>query len=206
MNIKDLCIILDPAHGANVKGKCSPDGVHKEYYWSRAIVKKLKEALSLKGYEVHLTTDSLNEPGLTKRKNAANAIPTANVKLLISLHNNAAGNGDNWYHATGVEIWTSKGKTQSDIFSSMMLMRFKKDFPDVKIRTGSSDPTDLDKDENFTVLMGNYQAMLIEWLFMDSRWDIEKLLSPTMDDMLVESIVAGIEEINDYVKLKLKKP
>ena len=26
-----LCCILDPAHGRNVIGKMSPDGLHKEY-------------------------------------------------------------------------------------------------------------------------------------------------------------------------------
>ena len=41
MNTKSLCIILDPAHGNDVKGKCSPDGTHKEYLWSREICKRM---------------------------------------------------------------------------------------------------------------------------------------------------------------------
>ena len=32
---KNITIILDPAHGEDVPGKRSPDGVHREYRWSR---------------------------------------------------------------------------------------------------------------------------------------------------------------------------
>ena len=59
MNTKSLCIILDPAHGNGVKGKCSPDGTHKEYLWSREICKKLASKLDTLGYEVHFTTQGL---------------------------------------------------------------------------------------------------------------------------------------------------
>ena len=30
---KNITIILDPAHGEDVPGKRSPDGVHREYRW-----------------------------------------------------------------------------------------------------------------------------------------------------------------------------
>lgn len=195
---------MDPAHGENVKGKCSPDGVHKEYLWSRQQCNLLSQLLQSEGYEVHLTTTALKEPGLSKRKLEANEIPTKNVKLLISLHNNAAGSDSKWYKATGTEIFTSKGRTQSDIFSSIMYTQFKRDFPTMKLRYGGVDPMDNDKDENFTVLMGNYNAMLIEWLFQDSKDDIELLLNPKVNIDLCESILKGINEINDYVYSKLK--
>ena len=205
MNTKSLCIILDPAHGNDVKGKCSPDGTHKEYLWSREICKKLASKLDTLGYEVHFTTQGLKEPGLSKRKLEANSIPTSNVKLLISLHNNAAGDGSNWYTASGVEIYTSPGKTQSDIFSSMMYGQLKKDFPKLKFRYGSPDIHDCDKDANFTVLMGNYYAMLIEWLFQDNREEVSMLKDEKVNNALCESLIKGIELINEYVYEELKK-
>ena len=43
--MRKLIVILDPAHGSDVKGKRSPDGTHLEYIWSREICKKLKDRL-----------------------------------------------------------------------------------------------------------------------------------------------------------------
>lgn len=199
----EVCVILDPAHGENVAGKRSPDGVHREYIWSRNRCQEIEKLLVEKGYEVHWTTRDINEPGLSKRKKAANDIKTNKVKLLISIHNNAAGSGSKWTTATGVEIYTSKGKTRSDIFSSMMYATFKKYFSNLKYRYGGVDPSDCDKDENFTVLMGNYQAMLIEWLFQDSKEDITLLMDDKVNTLFSESVVAGIEEIDQYVHTQL---
>ena len=66
--MKNLIIILDPAHGADVSGKCSPDGRHREYRWSRDRVKALKAMLIAEGYQVYVTTESENEPGLSKMR------------------------------------------------------------------------------------------------------------------------------------------
>lgn len=202
-----LTIILDPAHGSDVAGKCSPDGVHKEYIWSRKICSQLYTHLIQLGYTVSYTTKAEKEIGLTKRKTIANNVPLeeSKVKLLMSLHNNAAGSDNQWYNATGVEIFTSKGKTQSDIFSSIMYAQLHKDFPELAMRYGNRDLWDCDKDENFTVLMGNYQAMLIEWLFQDGRNDISKLTDDKYNERFVESLLKGIEEINDYIHNTLIK-
>lgn len=202
--MKALCIILDPAHGADVSGKCSPDGKHKEYAWSRNRCQDLDKILSENGYEVHWTTQSINEPGLSKRKTEANQIITDKpVKLLISLHNNAAGSDGKWHNATGVEIYTSIGRTTSDIFANIMMEQFSQDFPNLKMRYGSS--TEKGKEANFTVLMGNYSAMLIEWLFQDGENDIDLLLSPKVNEEFCDSVFKGIEKINDYVITHLNK-
>ena len=53
--MKKLIIILDPAHGSDVAGKRSPDGLHREYKWSREICADLKILFEALGYEVHYT-------------------------------------------------------------------------------------------------------------------------------------------------------
>ena len=195
--MKNIIVILDPAHGVEVPGKRSPDGKHREYRWSRDRVRELRIALIEKGYEVYLTTTSEEEPGLTKRKNFASAIP-GKRKLLISPHNDASGNGSEWMKAHGVSVWTSKGKTDSDICADFILEQFREDFPEIKIRQYSPKHLEKDFEANFTVLMGNYMAVLIEWLFQDNKEDVEKLSDPLINKRFVESLVKAIEKINEY--------
>ena len=43
--MRKLVVIIDPAHGIDVKGKQSPDGSHKEYQWSRKVSTLLSNSL-----------------------------------------------------------------------------------------------------------------------------------------------------------------
>lgn len=199
--MKKLVIVLDCAHGADVKGKCSPDGTHREYKWSRLICGKLRDKLESLGYRVEYTNKTENEIGLSQRKNIANNIKinSDQVKFLISLHNNAAGNGSNWTNATGFEIFTSKGQTLSDKFAQVIMSNLQKDFPEsngFKHRVDLTDG-DLDKEENFTVLMGNYYGILLEWLFQDNKKDVKLLNDEIINNKLIDSLIKSINYIND---------
>lgn len=197
--MKNIIIILDPAHGANVAGKCSPDKRHYEYKWSRERVKSLNNTLLALGYEVFMTTESENEPGLSQRKNFATRIRYGAKKLLLSLHNNAAGNGERWSSATGVEAYTTPGVTNADICADFILRQFEKDFPTIKMRYNKDSYLNRDKEEKFTVLMGaDYMGVLIEWLFQDNKGDVEKLLDPMVNKAFEDSLVRAIENINHY--------
>lgn len=88
--MKNLIIILDPAHGEEVPGKRSPDGTHREYRWSRERIKVIKESLERLGYEVVLTNTTDREIGLDKRRNFATNYKKGQKKLLLSLHNDAS--------------------------------------------------------------------------------------------------------------------
>ena len=196
---KNIVIILDPAHGADVAGKRSPDGRHREYKWSRDRIHNLRTILISMGYEVFLTTESENEIGLSKRKNFASQIRQGEKKLLISLHNNAAGNGVDWCSASGVEAFTTPGITDADVCADFILKRFKKDFPELKMRFKKDSYLERDKEESFTVLMGSgYMGVLIEWLFQDNKIDVERLEDSAVNRRFEDSLVDAIEEINDY--------
>lgn len=199
--MKRLVVILDPAHGQDVKGKRSPDGKHLEYKWSREICNKLSQELQKLGFRVEFTNASPNEIGLSKRKNIASSIEIhANeFKLLVSLHNNAAGNGESWANARGYEVYTTKGQNKSDKCAEIILNNLSNDFPTFKGRFDMVDG-DKDKEENFTVLMGSgYSAVLIEWLFQDNKQDVELLQNLNTNDLLVRSLVKSLEEINDNI-------
>lgn len=195
--MRKLVIILDPAHGEDVKGKCSPDGTHKEYLWSREICKKLKYRLILEDFRVKYTNTSQKEIGLSKRKEIANNIKSypGEYKFLVSLHNNAAGDGTQWLNAKGFEIYTSKGQTLSDKFATVIFNNLKKDFPGISARADYVD-NDPDKESNFTVLMGNYYAVLIEWLFQDNKEEVLLLNNNTINSRLVDSLVNSLIEID----------
>lgn len=194
--MKNIAIILDPAHGENVKGKCSPDGKHKEYLWSRERVASIKKTLVSLGYKVYTTTESINEPGLTYRKNVANAIKEPK-KLLISLHNNAAGSDGKWHLPKGASVFTTKGVTNSDICADIIMSQFKCDFPEVNMRCYMDKYLQRDFEENFTVLMGSsYMGVLVEWLFQDNQSDVCKLLDMRVNRRFEESLIRAIETIN----------
>ena len=192
-----LVVILDPAHGEEVPGKRSPDGKHREYKWSRDICLAIGKELANHDIKVVFTNLTQKEIGLSKRKNFANNLETkeGEIKFLVSIHNNAAGNGNNWMQARGFEIYTSKGQTLSDKFASIIFQGLRDDFPNFKARMDISDG-DEDKEENFTVLMGNYSAVLLEWLFQDNQQDVELLANEKTNWLLVKSLVKSLLYIN----------
>lgn len=207
--VRKLLPILDFAHGSDVAGKQSPDGRHKEYLWSRKVGNILAERLKHEGFEVAFTNTKTTEIGLSRRKEIANKLntPLDGVKFLLSLHNNAAGMGNEWCTARGFEIYTSKGQTRSDLFARVIFEQLQEDFPTVdgyKHRTDFSDG-DPDKEANFTVIMGNnYWGALLEWLFQDNPDDVDLLLDDNVNNKLVESLTKAFIFIDENLdKLKL---
>lgn len=195
---KILTVILDAAHGSDVSGKCSPDKKHREFQWSRLIISKLKPKLVALGYKVVETNPTDKEIGLSKRKNIANNV-AATPKVLLSIHNNAAGGDGKWHNATGFEFFTSKGQTKSDVFAEALVVEFGKMFPSIKMRRDATDG-DSDKEANFTVLMGNsYYACLAEILFQDTKTDVDKLQDPTFQENVCKAFINGIELFNTYL-------
>lgn len=192
--MRKYTIILDAAHGVETPGKRSPDGKFREYKWSREIVKKLKCALELEGFEVFETNKTENEIGLTKRANIANSVKRPK-KLFISVHSNAASNGQ-WSKARGYSVYTTKGQNNSDKVAEQILKDFQKNFPELKGRFDRSDG-DLDIEENFTVIYKtNFPSVLLEWLFQDNKEDIALLTNPEYNNKLVKSLVESIIKLD----------
>ena len=197
--MKKLLIILDPAHGSDELGKRSPDGTHREYKWSRKHIASIKNKLEAIGYQVKQTTFLETEPGLSNRLKSANKISGEHkdlIPLFISLHNAAAGDGTKWMQARGISVWTCKGRTRSDIFASDMIKTLNGVTKNrTQMRTYSPKPQEQDFEANFTVLMGNYNAMLIECCFQDNKEDVELLQDEAFCQQLEDAIIEGIEKI-----------
>ena len=109
--------------------------------------------------------------------------------MCIRDSNNAAGMGNNWCNASGYEVFTSKGNTKSDVFGKILVDNLKSSFPTYKYRGL--------KESNFTVLMGDYYALYIEWLFQDNKENVRLLKNDLVNDRLVVTLVKAIVEMDN---------
>lgn len=192
-------ILIDNGHGINTPGKCSPDGTLKEWEYTRLLAEGIIESLKAKGYDaeriVHEDIDiSLGER--CRRVNGfCNKLGKDNV-LIVSVHCNAAGNGQ-WMTARGWSAYTTPGQTKSDILAESLYTAASKILNGQHFRTDRSDG-DRDIEERFYILKNtNCAAVLTENLFQDNKEDVSFLLSDLGKSAIIELHVEGI--IN-YIK------
>ena len=187
-------ILIDNGHGADTKGKRSPDGRLLEYKYTREIAGRVEKELRAKGYDVQLIVPETHDVSLTERARRVNEIcgkiGTANV-ILISIHVNAAGNGP-WMTARGWSAFTSKGQTKADILANHLYAAAEKVLAGHNIRKDMSDG-DPDWEEGFYILRKTKcPAVLTENLFQDNKDDVDFLLSDKGKEAIVKLHVDGI--------------
>lgn len=191
---KPFLVFLDAGHGGIIDGKYVTPGkrspsfsdgcVLYEGVYNREIVSKLEDKLSkyakLSKQDVRFVTvsDLYEDTPLWKRVKKANDTWEEMGRpdsIYISVHANAFGT--NWNKASGFEVFTSKGQTKSDIFSSILIDTLKDWIPNVKWRTDNSDG-DEDKEANFQVLRDTLMpAILSENGFMTNREEAGRMMN-----------------------------
>lgn len=231
MRKEDAIIILGTAHLGSTPGKCSPDGRLREAVWSREICKELSTKLISIGYKAEIDYEPLNASSdmkspvakieqnheLAARVNKVNTLCDKYGKtncLYVSIHVNAAGADGKWHTAGGFSVYTSKGKTSSDILAEhiydrafvnltdydLLVYKGKKTGAyDSKQRAFRMDTVDGDKDieADFYVLKNTKcPAVLVECMFQDNKSDVEYLLSDAGKHSIIRTIMEGII---DYV-------
>lgn len=180
--------MIDNGHGVTTPGKRSPDGKFREYKYCREIAREVVKRLKAEGYDAELLVPEDADISLGERCNRVNTVcgrlGTRNV-CLVSIHNNAAGNGQ-WMSARGWEAWTSKGQTQGDRLAECLYDAAVENLPArFRLRTDTTDG-DRDKESNFTILYrSRCAACLTENLFQDNREDVDWLLSETGREAIV---------------------
>lgn len=196
-------ILIDNGHGIDTPGKRSPDGSFREYKYTREISKEVVKRLIELGYDASLLVPEIEDISLKERvtrvNNICNEIGTSNV-ILISIHNNAAGNGD-WMKARGWSCFTSEGKTESDTIATFLYTAAEECFPGHKIRKDFSDG-DIDWEKGFYILRKTKcPAVLTESFFMDNKEDYEYLLSDEGREAIITCHVKGIIDYINYKKI-----
>lgn len=197
-------VLFDNGHGENTPGKRSPDGKFLEYLYTREVAQNAQRELVKLGIDCELLVrESLDVPLSERVRRVNEYCKRYGVKnvILLSIHVNAADDGSKWMNGTGIEVWTSNGKTRSDELAQMFIESAKENHKGMKIRTDYSDG-DADKEAQFAVLAKTKcAAVLTENGFMDNKKDVEYLLSPEGKRAVVMSHVeAVVKYVNKYMK------
>ena len=193
-------VLIDNGHGENTQGKRSPDGKFREYLYARQIAKRIVDDLIRRGYDAERIVTEEEDIPLSERVRRINTIcdklGASNV-ILISIHNNAAGNGGQWMSARGWSAYTTKGKNRSDELATMLYVEAVNNFSGQTIRKDTSDG-DPDWEENFYIIRKSLcPAVLTENFFMDNKRDVEYLNSEEGKQAIVDT---HVEAIIKYIK------
>lgn len=189
-----MIILIDNGHGFNTAGKCSPDGKHREWAWTREVAQMIAAELTRMGHDARCIVTEANDISLMERCRRVNTIcnmaGAANV-LLISIHTNASGNGQ-WMSARGWCAFTSPGQTRADALATCLYAQAQRYFAGMKIRTDYSDG-DPDLESAFYILKNTAcPAVLTENFFHDNRDDVAYMTSDAGKRAVVRTHVEGI--------------
>ena len=202
-----MIILLDNGHGEGCVGKGSPDALSgnassplamREWKWSREVAWACKEILCARGYDARLLVPEATDIPLSVRVSRANAVcneyGTKNV-LLVSIHNNAAGEGSRWMTARGWSIYTTRGITEADRLAEKIHETARSIFKSpLTVRSYSNTYLGRDYEEDFYILRHTYcPAVLVENFFQDNKQDVEYILSDAGKRNCIRVITKGIE-------------
>lgn len=192
-------ILIDNGHGYDTLGKQSPDGRLREYAWARDIAKRLEAKLKSLGYDAQRIVTEENDIKINIRTKRVNDICKqfgSNNVLLVSVHNNAGGNGG-WSNAKGFSVFVSKNASSNSkkcagFFTDEAISRKlmgNRSIPACKYWTWSWTTADIGILKNT-----NCPAVLTENMFMDNKEDIEFLLSEEGKGIIVDLHVQAIKK------------
>ena len=193
-----MVILIDNGHGIDTLGKRSPDGRLREYKYAREIAAGVVKRLKTMDYNAQLLVTEENDISLGTRCKRANDVckhfGASNV-LLVSIHNNAKGNGSAWLDARGWQACVSLNSSAkskqlaSYLFDAAQAEGLKMRSPKAGQKWWA---------QNLAICRDtNCPAVLTENLFQDNKEDVEYLLSDKGREAIINLHVNGI--IN-YIK------
>lgn len=188
-------ILIDNGHGIDTPGKRSPDGMFREYEYTRLIARAVVLHLQYCGYDARLLVPEAKDIPLSERVRRVNShcreLGKQNV-LLVSIHVNAAGKGDRWYDAMGWCAYTSRGQTAGDKLADALYDAAERHLEGHKIRKDYSDG-DPDFESGFYILENtDCAACLTENGFQDSALSLRYLESDEGKAAICNLHVEGI--------------
>ena len=188
-------ILLDNGHGIDTPGKRSPDGFFREYAYNRFLAAQIQERLTSMGLNCRFLVPELEDIPLPERCARVNKIcqeSGTEPAILISIHVNAAGNGQEWMNVRGWGCYTTRGKTDADSLATSLYEAAKEHLPGMRLRTDYTDG-DPDIESSFYILRHTIcPAVITENLFMDNKEDVTFLESEEGSQAIVNLHVEGI--------------
>lgn len=194
-------ILIDNGHGADTPGKCSPDKRLREYAYCREIAQRVSRDLSLQGYDTLLLVPDINDTPLKERVGRVNGwarkLGAKNV-VLVSIHNNAAGNGSKWLSARGFSVFVSNNASTN---SKALAQIFTDNATAMKLMGNRCVPAEKYWEKSLAMTRDTIcPAVLTENLFMDNEEDLAYLLSEegkrSIVELHVKSIIQYIQSLS----------
>lgn len=183
-------VCLDPGHGVESSGKCSPDKSYYEHEFALDMARRIKTHLERCGIRVALTrtdehcpTGKANTNDLLKRVAISDA---AGADLFVSIHSNASGN--EWSNASGLMIYTSAGPDTASRNVAAKAVLSRMTAAGVELR-GSPLVHDM---ELVVTRKTVAPAMLIEYGFHTNRTEVGLLKKSSYRAKLAESTAKGV--------------
>lgn len=186
-------ILIDNGHSRMTPGKRSPDHSFFEWKFNREIAIPLVARLKELGYDAErIVTEDDHDVTLRERCNRANAwcrkLGTKNV-LLVSIHANAAGNGE-WKSARGFSVFVAPNASAN---SKRLAQSLYAEADKRGLRGNRSVPKERYWVKNLAMCRDtNCPAVLTENLFYDNKEDLAILKSDDGKAKIVELHVEGI--------------
>lgn len=183
-------VCLDPGHGVESPGKCSPDKSYYEHEFALDMARRIQAHLErcdvrvvLTRTDEHCPTGKADTNDLLKRVAISDA---AGADLFVSIHSNASGN--EWSNASGLMIYTSAGpETASrNVAAKAVLSRMTE--AGVELR-GSPLVHDM---ELVVTRKTVAPAMLIEYGFHTNRTEVGLLKKSSYRAKLAEATAKGV--------------
>lgn len=188
-----MLILIDNGHGIQTKGKRSPDGRLKEYSYCRQIANEIVRRLQQNGYDCRLLVPEVDDISLKERvrrvNEYCNQYGNKNV-VLISVHNNAAGNGLNWKNARGWTGWIAKNHSKQ---SEQLAQLLYAEAENLNLKGNRSVPKCKYWMADYYILKNSKcPAVLTENLFQDNLEDVNFLLSMHGRERIIDLHLKGI--------------
>ena len=190
-------ILIDNGHGKNTPGKRSPDGRFLEFKFNREIAQRIVADLRDRGYDAELLVEEDDDVPLAERCRRANSFSQQLGKqnvIIVSIHANAFGNGQEWTKACGWSVYTSKGQTAADGLATCLAEAAINYLPNMRMRSDYSDG-DVDLEEGFYILRHTMSpAVLTENGFFTNEQELQFIESKAGKQAIVDLHVEGIIE------------
>ena len=202
----DYCVFLDAGHGGidadgkyvtapskqfkHSRGTFHGDGWFYEGVWNRILTDRVAQKLDKLGISNLIVSHEYLDLSLHYRVDMANWYYKNYKKgIYISNHSNASSS----HNARGFEIYTSRGKTNSDKIADIHWNNVRDVMGDrIKYREDRSDG-DHDREASFFVLTKTRMpAILIEHLFFDNFNDASLLMEDNIIERFAEAQVRTV--------------
>lgn len=188
--MKNFTVLLDNGHGADTPGKCSPDGLHREWEWCRRMTVAIERELEARGTRCCRIVPEDADVPLRERSRRANAIAATRRSLLVSIHNNASGDGRQWRAAHG---WSCYVAPRASPQSRRMAQFLTAEAVSRGLTGNRRTPPEGYWTADFAICRDTVcPAVLTENMFQDNAADVGLLASPEGFDAIVALHVAAI--------------